>query len=70
MPMSSRAISVVRASKQAQNLETIGRYREMKHRDKIEKALEFRKAHTPKDNGFKTPGSMNKRKTGYFRGNR
>ena len=43
-----------------------------KHHDKIVKALEKRKANTPKvtagkgGSAFKTPGSMNKRKTGYY----
>ena len=36
-----------------------------KHLDKIAKALEIRKSNTPKGNGFKVPGSMNKKKTGY-----
>lgn len=36
-----------------------------KHHDKIAKALEIRQAHMPKGNGFKKPGSMNKKKTGY-----
>ena len=36
-----------------------------KHHDKIKKALEIRKSHTPKGAGFKVPGSMNKKKTGY-----
>ena len=38
----------------------------MKHRDKIAKALEIRRANAPKERGFKTPGSMNERKTGYY----
>mgnify|MGYP003352568796 FL=1 len=37
-----------------------------KHHDKIAKALEIRKANKPKGDGFKTPGSMNKKKTGYI----
>jgi hypothetical protein len=36
-----------------------------KHHDKIAKALEIRKANMPKGTGYKTPGSMNKKKTGY-----
>ena len=36
-----------------------------KHHDKIAKALEIRKANMPKGAGFKVPGSMNKKKTGY-----
>ena len=40
----------------------------MKNYEKAQKALEYRKTHTPKDAGFKTPGSLNKRKTGYYRG--
>ena len=36
-----------------------------KHLDKITTALEIRKSNTPKGNGFKVPGSMNKKKTGY-----
>jgi hypothetical protein len=36
-----------------------------KHHDKIKEALEIRIRNTPKVNGFNTPGSMNKRKTGY-----
>ncbi len=42
----------------------------MKHQSKIDRALEFRKAHTPKEGGFRIPGSLNKRKTGYFLGKR
>ncbi len=37
-----------------------------KHLDKIQAALEIRKANMPKGTGFKTPGSMNKKKTGYM----
>ena len=37
-----------------------------KHQDKIAAALEVRKANMPKGSGFKTPGSMNKKKTGYM----
>ena len=36
-----------------------------KHHDKIKKALEQRIASTPGGAGFKEPGSMNKKKTGY-----
>lgn len=36
-----------------------------KHHDKIAKALEIRKSNVPKGSGFKIPGSMNKKKTGY-----
>ena len=36
-----------------------------KHHDKIKKALEQRIAATPNGAGFKKPGSMNKKKTGY-----
>jgi hypothetical protein len=36
-----------------------------KHQDKIKKALEQRIAATPNGAGFKKPGSMNKKKTGY-----
>jgi hypothetical protein len=38
-----------------------------KHLDKIQKSLEIRQSNMPKGNGFKKPGSMNKRKTGYNR---
>ena len=38
-----------------------------KHLDKIEKALAIRQATMPKGTGFKKPGSMNKKKTGYSR---
>jgi len=37
-----------------------------KHHDKIEKALEKRIETMPKGAGFKKPGSMNKKKTGYM----
>jgi hypothetical protein len=37
-----------------------------KHHDKIQKALEARIAATPKGDGFRKPGSQNKRKTGYM----
>jgi hypothetical protein len=36
-----------------------------KHNDKIVKALEQRRAATPNGSGYKKPGSMNKKKTGY-----
>mgnify|MGYP000597278381 FL=1 len=36
-----------------------------KHLDKIQKALEQRIAATPNGGGYKKPGSMNKKKTGY-----
>jgi hypothetical protein len=36
-----------------------------KHHDKIVKALEQRQASTPNGAGYKKPGSMNKKKTGY-----
>jgi hypothetical protein len=36
-----------------------------KHLDKIAKALAQRQAATPGGAGFKKPGSMNKKKTGY-----
>ena len=36
-----------------------------KHNDKIKKALEQRIASTPNGAGYKKPGSMNKKKTGY-----
>jgi hypothetical protein len=36
-----------------------------KHNDKIKKALEQRQAATPNGAGYKKPGSMNKKKTGY-----
>jgi hypothetical protein len=36
-----------------------------KHNDKIKKALEQRIAATPNGGGYKKPGSMNKKKTGY-----
>jgi hypothetical protein len=36
-----------------------------KHLDKVKKALEQRIAATPGGAGYKTPGSMNKKKTGY-----
>lgn len=36
-----------------------------KHLDKIQRALEIRQSNTPKGDGYKKPGSMNKKKTGY-----
>lgn len=36
-----------------------------KHHDKIEAALEARIRAVPNKGGYHTPGSMNKRKTGY-----
>ena len=36
-----------------------------KHHDKIKKALEQRIGATPNGGGYKKPGSMNKKKTGY-----
>jgi hypothetical protein len=36
-----------------------------KHHDKIAKALEIRRANSPKGGEYKMPGSMNKKKTGY-----
>jgi uncharacterized protein (DUF427 family) len=41
-----------------------------KHLTKVEKALAFRQKGVDgiKDSGFKKPGSMNPRKTGYFSG--
>ena len=36
-----------------------------KHLNKIQKALEQRILSTPNGAGFKKPGSMNKKKTGY-----
>ena len=36
-----------------------------KHLDKIKKALEQRQAAVPGGAGYKKPGSMNKKKTGY-----
>jgi hypothetical protein len=35
--------------------------------EKIKAALEIRIANMPKGSGFKKPGSMNKKKTGYAR---
>ena len=37
-----------------------------KHLDKIQAALLVRQANMPKGEGFKKPGSMNPRKTGYM----
>lgn len=36
-----------------------------KHHDKVLKALEVRKNNVPNRGGYNTPGSMNKKKTGY-----
>jgi hypothetical protein len=36
-----------------------------KHHDKIAKALAQRQAAAPNGSGYKKPGSMNKKKTGY-----
>lgn len=36
-----------------------------KHRDKVAAALKWRQDNMPKGSGFKKPGSMNKKKTGY-----
>ena len=36
-----------------------------KHYDKVLEALEVRKKNTPNKGGFRIPGSMNKKKTGY-----
>jgi len=36
-----------------------------KHLDKIARALEVRQKHVPQKGGYKMPGSMNKKKTGY-----
>jgi hypothetical protein len=33
--------------------------------EKVKRALEIRIANMPKGSGFKKPGSMNKKKTGY-----
>lgn len=38
-----------------------------KHHDKVKKALEKRIEATPNKPGYKKPGSMNKKKTGYAR---
>lgn len=38
-----------------------------KNLEKLKKSLEIRIANTPKKSGYKTPGSMNKKKTGYAR---
>ena len=37
-----------------------------KHHDKVAAALQVRIANMPKGAGFKKPGSMNPRKTGYM----
>lgn len=39
-----------------------------KHHDKVAKALEFRQKNHLDKPGFKKPGSMNPRKTGFFTG--
>lgn len=36
-----------------------------KHHDKVLKALETRRKTTPNKPGYRMPGSMNKKKTGY-----
>ena len=36
-----------------------------KNQEKLKRALEIRIANMPKGSGFKKPGSMNKKKTGY-----
>ena len=36
-----------------------------KHHDKIAAALKWRQETMPKGSGYKKPGSMNKKKTGY-----
>lgn len=36
-----------------------------KHQDKIAAALDWRIKNMPKGSGYKKPGSMNKKKTGY-----
>ena len=36
-----------------------------KHHDKIAAALQLRIENMPKGSGYKKPGSMNKKKTGY-----
>lgn len=38
-----------------------------KHHDKVKEALEIRIKNTPQRGGFNTPGSMNKKKTGYVK---
>ena len=38
-----------------------------KHHEKIAKALAKRQACAPNDRGYHKPGSMNPRKTGYWR---
>lgn len=38
-----------------------------KHHDKIAEALEIRKKNVPNKSGYNTPGSMNKKKTGYIK---
>jgi hypothetical protein len=41
-----------------------------KNFEKIKKALEIRQVNMPKGAGFKKPGSMNKKKTGYAKVNK
>jgi len=36
-----------------------------KHHDKVLKGLEKRRANTPNKPGYKMPGSMNRKKSGY-----
>jgi hypothetical protein len=36
-----------------------------KHRDKVAAALKWRQENMPKGSGYKKPGSMNPRKTGF-----
>lgn len=38
-----------------------------KHHDKIKEALEIRIKNAPNKSGYNTPGSMNKKKTGYVK---
>lgn len=38
-----------------------------KHHDKIAEKLQIRKNNVPQKGGYKVPGSMNKKKTGYIR---
>jgi predicted molibdopterin-dependent oxidoreductase YjgC len=38
-----------------------------KHHNKIAKSLEIRQSNVPNKPGYKKPGSMNKKKTGYNR---
>ena len=39
-----------------------------KHHDKVARALEIRIKNVPNRGGYNTPGSMNKKKTGYSKG--